>query len=453
MRGKFARVEALSPRPEGIYRFAIRMKASVPMAVTVEALGVWEMFDVTTSWRQYDILIAEPEGDYIDLYPLSDDTLYIEKMQLTYGKELYEWRPAPEDDVEFEWARIALDEVTISNIRDITEYLEYYCLMPAGQIPAQPTTYPPPPPWRLEATMDDAYQATASVSSATDSITSAIVYAATFARATDGAAGVYRFTYDGTAWLLDGNAVTLRDYGVTTDGTPAAGDTIAVTLQINASMIMYRCAVTIYSDGYFKWSDVTHYTAFDMAKAALSTSTKYQTEVQQLLDSWSVKVRATTVSDETGETVQDLLGRIQVTESTVTSLIDEVRQNDDGLNERLTSLQTQTSREILNTFTEAKEYADEQFGGAKQYVVDAKSWQRFSADGIEQGKLGSPFKSVLNNEELGFYENDQKVAYINNNRLKITNGEIINSLVIGSFEFVSGENGLGIIFNGSGGVT
>ena len=58
MRGKFARIEALSPRPEGAYRLAVRMKSSVPMSVTMEALGTWGVFDITTDWELYSLLIA-----------------------------------------------------------------------------------------------------------------------------------------------------------------------------------------------------------------------------------------------------------------------------------------------------------------------------------------------------------------------------------------------------------
>ena len=428
------------------------------MAVTIEALGAWSVYDVTTDWGRYDLLITEPHGDYIDLYPLSDDTLYVEDMQLTYGKYDHEWRPAPEDDVTYDWTCVTMDDAAIANIRDIVSYTEYYCMADKDdQVPDTPTTYPPPSPWSTEESIDGAYQASVSV---TGSITGATVDAAAFAHAMDDTIGVYRITYDGAAWRYENNVVQLSDYGILVVGTPVAGDSFAVSLRINSDMVIYRCAVTVYSNGTFSWGDVALSGSYDAARVAVNTSVKYQTQVQQLLDSWDVSVRAAVIEenfDDEGNrmttTVSDMLGRIRVTESTVTSLIDEVHRNDDGLNERITSLQTQTGRDILNTFTEAKQYVDEQYGDTKDYVVTAQSWQRFSADGIEQGKLGSPFKSKLTNTELGFYENDQRVAYINNNRLMITHGEIVDSLVIGNFEFVSGENGLGIIFNGSWGGT
>lgn len=442
-------MEAISPRPEGTYQFSIRMKADEPMSVTIEALGTWEIFSVTTAWQQYDILISEQAGDYIDLYPLSDAVLYVEKMQLTYGAAEYDWRPAPEDDVQYEWTNVALDKVAVTSIRDIVNYQEYYCALPAGSpVPAVPTTYPPPAPWTETSSIAGAYRATASV---TGSITDAVVDASVFGRKVGGGAGVYSIAYDGASWRYEGDVILLQEYGINVAGTPSAGDTVSVTLHIDTAMTVYRSAVTVFSDGSFNWSTVAPAEGYDAAMAAINTSTKYQTQVEQLLDSWAVKVRATTVNDDTGETVGDLLGRIQVTESNISSLIEATQRSEDGLNERITSVQMQNSREIVNAFTEAKQYADETYGPTKEYAVTAQSWQRFSAAGIEQGKLGSPFKSVLTNSELGFYENDQRVAYINNNKLMITTGEVLESLVIGNFEFTSSNNGFGIIFNGSGG--
>lgn len=42
------------------------------------------------------------------------------------------------------------------------------------------------------------------------------------------AEGTYEFTYDGSVWRLGGSTVTLGDYGITIDGTPANGNTITV---------------------------------------------------------------------------------------------------------------------------------------------------------------------------------------------------------------------------------
>lgn len=43
------------------------------------------------------------------------------------------------------------------------------------------------------------------------------------------AGGTYEFSYNGSAWKLNGSTVTLADYGITVDGTPANGNAINVT--------------------------------------------------------------------------------------------------------------------------------------------------------------------------------------------------------------------------------
>lgn len=43
------------------------------------------------------------------------------------------------------------------------------------------------------------------------------------------ASDTYVFTYDGTNWSYSGDNISIADYGITFDGTPASGDTITVT--------------------------------------------------------------------------------------------------------------------------------------------------------------------------------------------------------------------------------
>lgn len=368
----------ISPRLEGKYRFTVRMKAAAAMPVTINALGSWDSFDVGTSWDSYSIVINAADGDYVDIYPLADTMLYVEKAQLTYGEGQYDWRPAPEDGTAQTWTQVASDEVTVAMIRDIAAYTDYYQLVnTTANPPAKPTTNPPPSAW------------------------------------------------------------------TTTEPELDAETGITKTL--------YRCSVTEYSDGTFEWSDVTVDTSYEAAKAALNISVEYSTIVEQLLDSWRVAVEATTIETDTGKPLAYLLGQVTVTSATIGNLIEETRTTADDISERVTSLQEQTSEAITNVFTEAKAYADSQYGGARDYVDSARAWQRFSATGIEQGKLGSPFKSLLSNQELGFYENNRKVAYINNSRFMITSGEIIDELTIGKFTFTSNGNGLGIMWSGNGG--
>lgn len=64
--------------------------------------------------------------------------------------------------------------------------------------------------------------------SVTSGITWASVTAAAFSTAVSGANGRYAFIYNGSAWTLNNNTVTLADYGLTVTGAPVNGDKISV---------------------------------------------------------------------------------------------------------------------------------------------------------------------------------------------------------------------------------
>lgn len=71
---------------------------------------------------------------------------------------------------------------------------------------------------------------------------------------------------------------------------------------------------------------------------------------------------------------------------------------------------------------------------------------RFRGALIELGKVGNAFTAELSNEELAFKENGQKIAYISNQILVITNAEIRNKLSLGNesrgwFDFIPRTNG------------
>ena len=71
---------------------------------------------------------------------------------------------------------------------------------------------------------------TASASKGTSTgITSASVNSATFQAKNGDTAGTYTFAYDGTDWKFNSYAVTLSDYGISYEGTPANNDEIIIT--------------------------------------------------------------------------------------------------------------------------------------------------------------------------------------------------------------------------------
>jgi hypothetical protein len=102
------------------------------------------------------------------------------------------------------------------------------------------------------------------------------------------------------------------------------------------------------------------------------------------------------------------------------------------LNERVSSIQTQTESDIEYKFSQAKTYAIDVTEGMRTYIDEIQSYQRFSVDGLELGILGSPFITKLGNAKLSFLQNGTEIAYISNNKLYITAAEVTDRLSIGT---------------------
>ena len=104
---------------------------------------------------------------------------------------------------------------------------------------------------------------------------------------------------------------------------------------------------------------------------------------------------------------------------------------------------TQNSSEIRMDFTAI---TDEIKGNVATNQQLLEEYIRFKGALIELGRVGNAFTAELSNVELAFKENGQKIAYISNNSLVITNAEIRNKLSLGNetrgwFDFIPRANG------------
>ena len=78
-----------------------------------------------------------------------------------------------------------------------------------------------------------------------------------------------------------------------------------------------------------------------------------------------------------------------------------------------------------------------------------RTYMSFDEDGLSIGKTGNPFTFRVVNDRLAFYMNDTEVAYLSNNKLYVTQAEILTKLIIGKFAFEPQSNGnLSLIYNG-----
>jgi len=101
----------------------------------------------------------------------------------------------------------------------------------------------------------------------------------------------------------------------------------------------------------------------------------------------------------------------------------------------------QTSKDIQMTFSEAITATNVVNNNLETYKAEVATNIRFDTNGIELGKTNSPFKSKLTNTKLAFTQNDNEVAYISNNKMYITEAQIVDNMMIGKFIWDIGANG------------
>lgn len=98
--------------------------------------------------------------------------------------------------------------------------------------------------------------------------------------------------------------------------------------------------------------------------------------------------------------------------------------------------------ELQTDLTTATEATEEQLNILRTYMT-------FGEDGLVIGKTGNPFTFRVANDRLAFYMNNTEVAYLSNNKLYVTQAEILTKLQIGRFTFEPQTNGnLSLIYSG-----
>ena len=185
-------------------------------------------------------------------------------------------------------------------------------------------------------------------------------------------------------------------------------------------------AATIHRIKLEKGNRATDYTAApedtDAAFEAKLTSVRAQISTEA--DSIRSEVQATYAPASDLSQVREQVG----------TLSEQTQNNYTWSVTRITQLQ--------NDLQSATEATEEQFSILKTYMT-------FGENGLIIGKTGNPFTFRVINDRLAFYMNNTEVAYLSNNKLYVTQAEILTKLQLGKFAFEPQTNGnMSLIYTG-----
>lgn len=122
------------------------------------------------------------------------------------------------------------------------------------------------------------------------------------------------------------------------------------------------------------------------------------------------------------------------------------------LTEQLTTLSEQSESNFtwsVSKITEMQSDIESAQEATAEQLALIQTYMTFSESGLVIGKSGNPFTFRVVNDRLAFYMNNTEVAYLSNNKLYVTQAEILTRLQIGKFAFEPQTNGnLSVIYTG-----
>lgn len=123
--------------------------------------------------------------------------------------------------------------------------------------------------------------------------------------------------------------------------------------------------------------------------------------------------------------------------------VEELKKETDSTSTRVSSLETnfKVSSEGLEATKKSVDTLKTLANGAVDKITMEK-YIRWNGDNLELGKSNQPFKCKLSTEELAFYQDNNKVAWISNQELNVLRAIIAESIGCGDFRFVD-EGDLG----------
>ena len=124
----------------------------------------------------------------------------------------------------------------------------------------------------------------------------------------------------------------------------------------------------------------------------------------------------------------------------VLGIKEELLYNDNSINEQGTSLmQTKEYFEML--FSTFNQNLIDVVNGTNASFDDIKKYIHFEDGNIILGQVDNEFTLKISNEKISLMQGGYEVAYLSNSKLYVTYANMLNSLQIGNFAFVTRSSG------------
>lgn len=191
---------------------------------------------------------------------------------------------------------------------------------------------------------------------------------------------------------------------------------------------LYRCIVGKEESGSFAQADWINDLKYTDDTAANEVQANLDTLEETIYDNFTTSAQLTTQVDS-------ILGQVKNVRDIATSNGDELTRYKSEVSSQFQQQADSFTLElgtVNDKINEARDIAES--NSTKEYL-------RFSqGTGVEIGATNSPFKVNITNQEFNIQQNGNKVAYVNDKKLYITEAEILSRLYMGNFGFVVNQD-------------
>lgn len=134
------------------------------------------------------------------------------------------------------------------------------------------------------------------------------------------------------------------------------------------------------------------------------------------------------------------IASLRIDNDSINTIVSSTTTEVNALKERTTELE-QTATGWDYTFHNLEDYVEEVEGTEIEHHKELIKHIRFDNGDIILGEENSEFQARISNDRISFYQGATEIAYLSNNKLYITNAEILTSLRLGNFGFTPRTNG------------
>ena len=143
---------------------------------------------------------------------------------------------------------------------------------------------------------------------------------------------------------------------------------------------------------------------------------------------------------------EDVYSRIDQSAEEILSEVGSTYVTSDDFREELSTSLTQTAEGWEMEFNEFRSWVEETNGENQTAFEELRKYIRFVEGNIILGDQDNDLQCIITNSKISFEQNGAEVAYISNNKLYITNAEVLDRFTVGNpssgyFDWIPRANG------------